>query len=178
MLLKDKVVLVTGSTTGIGEAIARRAVAEGAYVMVHGRNEERAQNLRDDLGTDKVKYCLGDLSEVHFCEVLVTKTIEQFGQLDILINNAGLSPRNNLDTITPEAFDWIFSLDVRAPLFLIKAAVAHFRQRECKGTIVNIGSINAYAGETAMMAYSMAKGALMTMTRNLADALNEEGDSY
>ncbi len=175
VLLKDKVVLVTGSTTGIGEAIARRAVAEGAHVMVHGRNEGRAQKLCEELGTDKVKYCLGDLIDIEFPAKLVAATVEQFGRLDILINNAGLSPRNNLDTVTPEAFDWIFSLDVRAPLFLVKAAVAHFRQREYKGMIVNIGSINAYSGETAMLAYSMAKGALMTMTRNLADALNEEG---
>ena len=108
MLLKDKVVLVTGSTTGIGEAIARRAVQEGAYVMMHGRSESRAKKLVDRLPSEYVHYCLGDLLEAGVTEHLVEQTVAHFGRLDILINNAALSPRNNINSITTEEFDWIF----------------------------------------------------------------------
>lgn len=173
MLLKDKIVLVTGSTTGIGEAIARRCFKEGAKVMIHGREEDRAKEICQEMGNQSA-YHLGNLLDFSVYENLIKSTVNKFGRIDCLINNAALSPRNNIDDINKDDFEWIINLDLRAPLFLTQAAVKEFRKQKTPGTIVNIGSINAYCGETALLVYSMAKGALMTMTRNLGDALSGE----
>lgn len=176
MLLKDKVVLVTGSTTGIGAAIARQCVAEGAKVMLHGREEVRAQALVKELGEKNAAYFMGDLAvaDTTICRQLIAATVERFGRIDSLVNNAAKSPRNDIDTITEEKFDWIYYLDIRSPLFLSQAAIKEFRKQKSGGTIVNIGSINAYCGQADLLGYAIAKGGLMTMTRNLGNALGHE----
>ncbi len=176
MLLKNKIVLVTGSTTGIGAAIARQCIAEGAKVMIHGRDAKRAQALCAELGNDNTGYIITDLAEADEagCASLIDATIERFGRIDSLINNAGISPRSNIDTVTVEGFEWVVRLNMRAPLFLSKAAVREFRKQGQGGTIVNIGSINAYCGQADLLPYAMTKGALMTMTRNLGNALSNE----
>ncbi len=174
MILKDKVILITGSTDGIGRAIAERSIAEGAKVMIHGRNEEKAKKAKQALG-DSVEYILGDLSDPGFCKDLVAKTHKHFGQIDGLINNAGIYPRNNLDTATAAFFDEVMAINLRAPMLMSRECVKIFRQQHTKGSIVNIGSINAYCGQTDILIYSMSKGGLMTMTRNLGDSLGTEG---
>ena len=176
MLLKDKVVLVTGSTTGIGAAIAKQCILEGAYVMIHGRNEEQAKAVCAALGKERTSYVIADLAEADsaICANLIKATVDYFGALNSLVNNAGGSARHHLDSVTTESFDWSMRLNARAPLFLIKAAVEVFRKQNKGGTVVNIGSINAYCGQSDLLPYSMAKGALMTMTRNLGNALAKE----
>jgi len=89
MRLEDKIVLITGSTTGIGEAAARLCVAEGAKVMVHGRNEERANALCAELGPN-ADYVLADLGQAESAAKLVDATIDRFGSIDIVVNNAVL----------------------------------------------------------------------------------------
>lgn len=174
MLLKDKVVLVTGSTTGIGAAIARTCWAHGASVMIHGRNEERAAEMCREV-PERMHYVLSDLAAVTNGDEMIQAVVSHYGRFDVLINNAGQSPRNRIDSITPEQFDWVVGLNARAPLFLSQAAVKQFRAQTGGGVIVNIGSINAYCGESQLLGYSMTKGALMTMTRNLGNALCAEG---
>lgn len=172
MRLKDKIVLVTGSTTGIGEAAARLCVAEGARVMVHGRNEERAQALCAELG-DAAAYVLADLAEADAGPQIVQATLARFGTLDAVVNNAAVTTRGNLDNTDPALFDWIVAINLRSPMFTIQAAVKEFR-RKGGGVILNVGSINALAGEPNLLAYSSAKGGLETMSRNLANALATE----
>lgn len=167
-LLEDKVVLVTGSTTGIGRAIARRCVDEAAQVMIHGRNEKRARQLSDELGAS-ADSVIADLEEPDAPQRIVDAVIEQFGRIDGLVNNAALTTRSTLDTTTPETFDRILTVNLKAPLFLIQEAMPHFRNQG-GGVVLNIGSVNAHCGERALLPYSIAKGGLMTMTRNLADA--------
>ena len=167
-LLDDKVILVTGSTTGIGRAIARRSVDEGARVMIHGRNEDRAQALDDELAP-AADYVLADLEAPEAPARIIDAVIDRFGRIDGLVNNAALTTRATLDTTTPEALDRILTVNLKAPLFLIQEALPHFREQE-GGVVLNIGSINALGGEHALLPYSIAKGGLMTMTRNLADA--------
>jgi len=176
MLLKDKIVVITGSTTGIGAEIAKQCVAEGAKVMVHGRNEERAKAMVAELGKNNANYIISDLTEGNpeMYSKMIQSTVEAFGRLDSLINNAGGSQRNTIDTLTHESFDWAVRLNMRTPLFLSQAAVKVFRQQQSGGTIVNIGSINAHCGQSDLLPYSMAKGAMMTMTRNLGNALGKE----
>lgn len=172
-LVKDKVVLVTGSTTGIGEFIARRVVAEGGGVMVHGRSEPRAVELADELG-DSAAYTLGDLQDPDVAHELVEATIDRFGRLDGLVNNAALLTRSNLETTSVELFDRLVAVNMRAPMLLTQAAVDHFRTQQ-GGVIVNVGSINALGGERNLLVYSMTKGAMQTMTRNLSAYLAHEG---
>ncbi len=171
-LLANKVVLVTGSTTGIGEAVVRRCVAEGAQVMIHGRREEQARELSEDLG-EVAAFVVADLADSGASAQIVQAVIDRFGRVDALVNNAALTTRSNLDTMNLAVFDRIISVNLRAPLFLIQAAMPHFR-RQGGGTVLNIGSVNAYCGEPNLLIYSMSKGALMTMTRNLADAHSQE----
>lgn len=171
-LLKDKVVLVTGSTTGIGEAVARRCVAEGARVMVHGRDRERAEKVVADLG-EAAAFFIADLTDPKSAPGLVNAVVERFGRLDGLVNNAALTTRCNLENVDVETFDRIIAVNLRMPMLLIKEALPHFR-RQGGGSVVNIGSVNAFCGEPNLLVYSMSKGGLMTMTRNLADRYSTE----
>lgn len=173
MLLKNKVILITGSTNGIGAAAARRCVTEGAKVMIHGRKEECAKKLVQELGVAS-SYLLADLMDENSYNYLITETIKKFGCLDALVNNAGIYPRNNLDSANLKLCQKIMRVNFCAPLLLCKAAVEAFRKQKTPGTIVNIGSMNAYTGQPDLLIYSASKGALMTMTRNLADSLGEE----
>ncbi|ARA93589.1 short-chain dehydrogenase [Rhodothermaceae bacterium RA] len=168
MLLSDTVLLVTGSTTGIGEAIARRAVAEGAQVMIHGRDEARARAVAGDLGA-AARYVVADLLDPAAPQQIVAATVDAFGRIDGLVNNAALTTRASLETADLTVFERLMAVNLRAPLFLIQAALPHFR-RQGGGTVLNIGSVNALGGEPNLLVYSMTKGGLMTMTRNLAAA--------
>lgn len=172
--LNDKVVLITGSTQGIGEASARACVAAGAKVMIHGRDEHHAHLLKEALG-DQVEYYIADLLDHRTPELLVDATVQAFGRLDVLVNNAGIFPRNNIDSLSLDNYELIMTVNLKAPLFLCQQAVKVFREQGQGGSIINIGSINSYTGQTDLLVYATSKGGLMTMTRNLADALAPEG---
>lgn len=172
-LVKDKAILVTGSTTGIGEFVARRVVAEGGKVMVHGRSERRAAEIAEELG-DAAAYTLGDLQDPVVAQELVQATVERFGRLDGLVNNAALLTRSNLETSDVELFDRLVAVNLRAPMLLTQAAVKQFRKQD-GGVIVNVGSINALGGEKELLVYSMTKGGMQTLTRNLSAYLANEG---
>lgn len=167
MRLKDKVIIITGSTTGIGEAIARRCVVEGARVLLHGRDQARGEQLVAELGTAALH--LDDLADPAAPQRLVDAALNAFGKLDGLVNNAAYIVRSNLQTTDATLFDKVMAINVRAPMLLIQAAIEPLKQS--RGSIVNIGSINAYTGEPRQLAYSMSKAALMTMSRNLANVL-------
>jgi NAD(P)-dependent dehydrogenase (short-subunit alcohol dehydrogenase family) len=168
MRLADKVILVTGSTTGIGEAIARRCVAEGARVLIHGRDRERGQMVATALGA-AAAVCIDDLEDPAAPARVVEAAVEAFGRLDGVVNNAAWVVRSSLATTTAEFFDRVMRINVRAPLLLIQAALPHLKQSA--GSIVNVGSVNAYTGEPRQLDYSISKGALMTLSRNLANVL-------
>ena len=172
MRLQDKVILVTGSTTGIGEAMARRALAEGARVVIHGRDADRGRVLADEF-PERTTLVIADLSDPATPAQLVDKAIRAFGALDAVVNNAAYVARSDLLTTDAAFFDKMMAVNVRAPLLLIQAAYPHLKRS--KGCVLNIGSINAYTGESNLLAYSVSKGALMTLSRNLADALCYEG---
>ena len=171
--LKGKVILVTGSATGIGEGMARRFVNEGALVMLHDRQPGGLQSLASELGND-TSIVVGDLEDTRVLTGLVEQTVAHFGRIDGLVNNAAVKTRGGIENTDEEAFDRTVTVNLKAPFFLIRAAIPHFR-RQGGGRILNIGSINAYCGEKNQCIYSACKGALMTLTRNLADAHGAEG---
>ena len=166
MKLKDKMIIVTGSTTGIGEAIARQCVADGARVLIHGREQSRAEALVDELG-DKVSYVIADMSDPQAPRKIVQEALSKFGRIDGLVNNAAFNQRNNLNTLEVSEFDKVMAVNARGPVLLIQAAIAHLLKTQ--GSVVGIGSVCAYCGETNQLTYAMSKAAHMTMTRNLAD---------
>lgn len=170
MRLKDKRILVTGSTTGIGKAIARRCVEEGARVVVHGLEEDLARQTSEELGGAPVHLC--DLSDPETPAQLVAFSIEALGGLDGLVNNAGVVTRAQPADMTLEMWDWTFAINVRAPFLLIQAALPELARN--KGRVVNIGSVNAHGGESYFAAYASSKGALQTLTRNLGDTLHRD----
>ncbi|MGC2399318.1 MAG: SDR family oxidoreductase [Acidobacteriaceae bacterium] len=173
MRLKDKVILITGSTTGIGEGMARIFAREGAKVMIHGRRKQAAEKLADELGAG-CSYVLGSLEDPQAPARLIAETIQHFGRIDGLVNNAAAITRSNLETTDSEVFDRTVAVDLKAPFLLIQAALPHFR-RQGSGRVLNIGSMNGYCGERNQFIYSICKGGLMTLTRNLADAHGREG---
>lgn len=173
MDLKSKVILITGSTTGIGEAAARRCVQEGAYVMIHGRNEVRAKKLMDEF-KGQSDYVLTDLSDVDSCKKIISATVERFGRLDVVVNNAASTLRTDIATVEWPSVNYLIDVNLKAPFFIAQSAIAQFRRQKQGGNILNIGSINAYCGESVLLVYSITKAGLMTMTRNLADSLGQE----
>ena len=169
MKLEGKSIIVTGSSMGIGEAAARRAVAEGARVLIHGIEPVETEQVAESLD---MPFCIGDLAVPQHCEELVGRAVAEFGTLHGLVNNAGVVWRNLIEETDAAFFDSVMAINARAPLLLIRAALQELSSNH--GFVVNIGSVNAYSGEPNLLAYSAAKGALMTMTRNLGDTLHRE----
>ncbi len=173
-VLDGKNIIVTGSSRGIGWAIAKAASQAGAGVLLHGRsNEEFLQKRATEL-PGNADYIVADLMDETAPQAIIDKGLASFGEIHGLVNNAGIFPRNNIDTLDTEAFNRMVAVNVRAPLFLCQQAVFAFRQHGKGGSIVNIGSINAHCGQTDILVYSMTKGALQTMSRNLGDSLGSE----
>lgn len=167
MRLKDKVIIVTGATGGIGRAIAERCVAEGARVLVHGINRAEGDEWIAELGSAGVLH-IDDLLDPGSPARIVAAALRAFGRIDGLVNNAAIVPRTMLATTTLESFERTMTINVRAPLFLIQAAFPHLKASE--GSVLNIGSINALSGEATFVDYSLSKAALQTLSRNLANA--------
>jgi NAD(P)-dependent dehydrogenase (short-subunit alcohol dehydrogenase family) len=172
MRLHNKVVIVTGSTMGIGKAIAERCVAEGARVLIHGLETDLGEALVAQLGKEKAILLTEDITATGAPERLVDKAVRTFGRLDSVVNNAALVASSNIHTTDLDFFRRIMEVNTLAPFALIKAALPHLR--ETRGCVLNIGSVNAWSGEPNLFAYSVSKGALMTLTRNLGDTLHRE----
>lgn len=170
--LKDKVILVTGSTTGIGEALVRLFAREGAKVMIHGRRTDAAQKLAAEIG-ENAAFVIGPLEDPQVPARLIAETIARFGRIDGLVNNAAVITHCGIEDADSDIFDQTLAVNLKAPLLLIQSALPHFR-KQGGGRVLNIGSINAYCGERILLIYAISKGGMTTMTRNLADALGNE----
>ncbi len=171
--LQDKVAVVTGSGSGMGEGIARLFSEEGARVVISDRDEEKAASVAasiNERGGEAIRL-KADVSIEAECRALIDKSVEHFGQIDVLVNTVGWSARGNIEDTSVEEWDAVFAVNVRGSFICTQQAVRHMKERR-RGSIINIGSVNAYIGEPKLMAYSASKGALMTLTRNLASYLN------
>jgi NAD(P)-dependent dehydrogenase (short-subunit alcohol dehydrogenase family) len=172
MRLKDKAIIITGGTSGIGAAIATAAIREGAKVLVHGINEQEGLATVEKLGANAV-LCIADLEEDSAPEIIVSAALKAFGKIDGVVNNAAMFGGTNISDQELENFRRMMQINLTAPLFLIKAAFEELKKTS--GSVLNIGSINAHAGESKLLAYSISKGGMQTMTRNLANANGVHG---
>jgi NAD(P)-dependent dehydrogenase (short-subunit alcohol dehydrogenase family) len=171
--LTNKTALVTGSTSGIGRGIAEHFASLGARVVIHGRKEAQGREVVDGLrrAGREADFVAGDLADVETCRRVVRFAIERTGGIDVLVNNAASTARGQLEDATVELWDAVMATNLRAPFLCLQEAVKSMKARG-GGSIVNIGSINAYIGEPKLGPYSVSKGGLMTLTRNAAAALN------
>jgi len=174
MRLKDKTIIVTGSTTGIGKAIAKACLREGADVVLHGLEKDLGEQTLLELNPerDRASLVIQNLTDEGAPRNLVRHAVERFGKLDGVVNNAAWVVTGDIAATDEALFDRVIATNTKAPFFLIKAALPHLAAR--RGNVVNIGSVNAYCGEPNLLPYSISKGALMTMTRNLGDTLHRE----
>jgi len=165
-----KVALVTGSSSGIGEAIARRLSALGAAVVINSaKSVEAGERIAAELGKDAI-YLQADISDKAAGERLLAATVERFGRIDILVNNAGWTtaiPHQDLAALTDEIFARTFEVNVTGTWLLTKAAMPYLMNGD-DGNVINITSIAGVRPVGSSIAYSMAKAALNQMTRLLA----------
>ncbi len=168
--LTHKTYLVTGSTQGIGLAIAETIITAGGNVVIHGRDPQDVDKIVSKLGA-KTAGIACDLNDSVNTHILIDFAMEKFGALHGIVNNAGVYPRDTVENVTEENFDFIFAVNIKTPVFLCKYALDAFRKNDndiFKGTVINIGSINALGGLPKISTYSSSKGALLAFTRNLA----------
>lgn len=172
MRLKDKVIIVTGSTMGIGKAIARRCMEEGARVVLNGLEKEAGEQTLREAGFENALLHIEDLTAEGAPQRLVQLATECFGKLDAIVNNAAAVVSSNIENTDLDLFRDVLEVNTLAPYALIHEGLPHLSRT--RGCVLNIGSVNAWSGEPDLLAYSVSKGALMTLTRNLGDTLHRE----
>ena len=165
--------IVTGGAQGIGFAVADALADEGCKAMaLVGRSAEkgaRAVAALKGRGVDAV-FISADVAKVADCRRAVETALAYLGTVNALVNAAATSARGSLTDTGEELFDQIFATNVRGPFFLMQGFVRHLLEREAPGAIVNVLSMSAHAGQSFLAPYSASKGALMTLTKNVANA--------
>ena len=173
MLLEDKIILVSGGTRGLGAGIARAAAAAGAAgIMITGRDPSAGKTVAAQLagnGTN-VSFQAVDLADPLAAAGTVAATVASYGRIDCVVNSAGITTRGTLLDTSVELFDAHIAINLRAPFFIMQAAVQDMRGRQAPGSIVNIISFSAHGGQPYLAPYVAAKAGLVGLTRNAAYA--------
>ncbi len=169
-----KVAVVTGGTQGLGETVARLLAERGlAGLVLVGRNARRGKEIAASFTNSglKTKYVQADLGKIEDVKKVIAETDKAFGRVDVLVNVAATTDRGTILSTTPDLFDRIFAVNVRAPFFLMQDAAKVMRREKIEGAVVNILSMSAHGGQPFISAYSGSKGALAVLTKNAAFAL-------
>ena len=174
--LKGKVALITGGDSGIGRAVAVAMAREGARIAIVYLEEHKDANATRDLvareGSEAI-ILSGDVGDEDFCEAVVEATVEQFGRLDILVNNAAEQHEtDDMRNIDAAQVERTFRTNIFSMFFMVKHALRHMPKG---GTIINTTSVTAYQGHKTLIDYSATKGAIVTLTRSLSEALAKDG---
>jgi NAD(P)-dependent dehydrogenase (short-subunit alcohol dehydrogenase family) len=172
--LTGKVAIVTGGSQGLGEAIARLFAERGAAgIVICGRNQANGARVAAEIEATgcPTLFVAADLASVAACRNVIAEADRRFKRVDVLVNAAGLTDRGNIFETTEERFDEIFNVNVRAPFFLIQETAKIMRRDKIAGSIINIQSMSGHGGQPFITAYCSSKGALATLTRNVAHSL-------
>ena len=162
--MKNKIALVTGASSGIGLAIARRLAADGYSVFATGRDANRTAELASEFPS--MRTWVGNLTSPDACNRLIAACIEAFGRLNVLVNNAGVYHQANAEDTTDEIWQETIAINLTAAFFLSRAAMPHLRKS--KGAIVNIASNWGLVGGENGVAYCASKGGLVLMSKAMA----------
>ncbi len=174
--LKDKVALITGGDSGIGKAVAVHFAREGAQIAIvyleENEDAEKTRKLVQDEG-GKCLLIAGDIKDLQFRKTIVSKTIDEYGQLDILVNNAAVQfPKDSLKEVDDEQVKETFETNILAMISISREALSYLK----KGArIVNTTSVTAYRGSSHLIDYSSTKGAITTFTRSLSKSVADKG---
>jgi 3-hydroxybutyrate dehydrogenase len=175
MELDGKVAAITGGTAGIGRAIAEGFLAEGARVVVNGRNAERGEQVVSELGADRAFFSQGDATTKEGVEQAVEAAVEHFGQIDIMVNNAGGAKRlAPLVDLYDEDFDLVMKWNLYSTFWGTRAALRHMLPRKY-GRIINISSVEGKHGKPVLTAYVAAKHAINGLTKAVAKEVGTQG---
>jgi len=170
LLLKDKVIVITGGTKGLGRGIAISAAKEGARIVISGRNENDGNEvigiIKKETGLDAL-FVRSDLKNVENCEKLIKNTVERYGRIDGLVNYAGITPRGLITETEEKLFYDIFDINFKSVFFCCKFAIRSMLKTG-RGSIVNIGSTHGYGGAIDMAAYACSKGAVLMLTKHIS----------
>ncbi len=172
--LSGKIIVVTGSTQGLGEGIAQHLSTLGVEgLVICGRNQKNgkrvAKNLKNN-GTPTI-YVRADLTIESECRNVMRVCDKQFGRVDGLVNAAGDTSRGTIEDTTVELWDYLFAINARAPFLLMQEAVKIMKREKTKGSIVNIITISSYGGQPFLTPYCASKAALAVLTKNIANAV-------
>ena len=170
--LKDKVAIVTGSTSGIGIGIAKLFAAEGAKVVICGRRQEKGQAVVDAIVNEggEAWYHFMDITDLTSIDKLFADTAEKYGKIDVLVNNAAnvALKDGRIDELTVEMWDNIFQSDLRGTFYATKCVLPYFEKNENGGSIINIGSMASCSGDISSTAYACAKAGVDMLTESTA----------
>lgn len=168
MILDGKVALITGAGTGIGAAIARRFVADGARICITGRRREPLEALAQSLLGGAVRVCAGDVTRAQDVQCMVTTALELTGRLDVLVNNAAIDPGGTtVVDLDPELWHRVLETNLTGPMYLMKASIPHMISAG-GGSIINIASLGGLRCLPGMPAYSASKAGLIMLTQQVA----------
>jgi NAD(P)-dependent dehydrogenase (short-subunit alcohol dehydrogenase family) len=174
--LKDKIAIITGGDSGIGRAVAIAYAREGANVLISYLNEHEDANETKNIIKQMGKTCCliaGDIGEEEFCQNIVKMSIDLFGRIDIIVNNAAVQfPQKSITDITKNQLELTFKTNVFPFFYLVKAAIPYMKKDSC---IINTTSITAYKGNPKLIDYSSTKGAIVAFTRSLSQSLINQG---
>lgn len=171
-----KVAIVTGASSGIGKCIALELVALNYSVVIGGRNRQSLIALKEKIEKKggKCKIIVEDLAKESAPERIVKEAMAHFGQIDVLVNNAGIAHNASISETDTEIWDRIFFINSRAPFLLCKTAIPFLKESK-NPIIINIGSVVGFKGYTGQAAYAASKHALTGFTKVLAKEVQEDG---
>jgi NAD(P)-dependent dehydrogenase (short-subunit alcohol dehydrogenase family) len=172
--LDGKVAVVTGGTQGLGEAIARLFAGRGAAgLVICGRNADNGARVAESLNEPgcRTHFVRADLARLDDVRAVIAACDRAFGRVDVLVNAAGITDRGTILDTSPELYERMMAINLRAPFFLIQDAAKIMRREKIEGAVVNIQSMSAHGGQPFISAYSVSKGALATLTKNAAFSL-------
>lgn len=173
-VLKNKVALVTGGSSGIGLAIARKCLAEGASVIITGRNKEKLEDVCRSIGNPHLKSMIWDVRDVRICDDKIAEAIGLSGSgLDIVYNNAGIYSTSPFLEVTEDVWDDVHDTNLKGLFFMSQAISRHWIANGKKGKIINIASNRSVLGDTAP--YGMSKWGVVCLTRGLGKYLYSKG---